>query len=165
MSTHYRSPLNFTLEALEAADNAITRLNDFMVKLKNIKADKESNPEVGHQIEKVEKEFEEAMDNDLNIAQGLGAIFEFVKNINKLDDISKNNAKKVIEIMKKFDNVLGVLSDEDASIDKEIKQKIKEREKARKEKDFATADAIRDELAAKGIILEDTPDGIRWKRK
>ena len=164
MSTHYRSPLNFTLEALEAADNAINRLNDFMVMLKNVKADKESNPEVGKQIEKVEKEFEEAMDNDLNIAQALGYIFEFVKNINKLE-LSKNNAQKVINVIEKFDTVLGVIGKEEPAIDKEIEEKIKQREQARKAKDYATADAIRDELDKQGIILEDTPDGVRWKRK
>jgi cysteinyl-tRNA synthetase len=163
MSTHYRTPLNFTLEGLEAAENAINRINDFLVMVKNSKG-KESNPEVGHQIENVKKEFEKAMDNDLNIAQALGAIFEFIKNINKLEGMNKRNAEKIAETMNEFDKVLGIL-EEESELDKEIIEKIKQREHARNSKDFEAADKIRDELAEKGIILEDTPDGVRWKRK
>jgi len=163
MATHYRTPLNFTFEALEAAEHAIKRLLDFMIMLKNIKAHKDK-PEVDKLIKEVIKGFEEAMDNDLNISQALGVIFEFVKNVNKLE-LGKKNAKKIIEIMNKFDKVLGILEEEEAVLDREIKKKIKEREKARKQKDFAKADAIRAELAEKGITLEDTPEGVRWKKK
>ena len=163
LSTHYRQILNFTLEALEAAENALQRLLDFMANMKSAKGEGES-PEGEQLTAKVLTDFEDAMDNDLNVPQALGAIFEYVKNINKLK-ISRKDGERAVAAIKKFDRVLGVLEQEELMLDKEIEELIKEREKARKKKDFAKADAIRNELAEKGIMLEDTPEGVRWKKK
>jgi cysteinyl-tRNA synthetase len=163
MSTHYRAPLNFTLDGIEAADTSVKRLNDFIIMLNNVKAGKE-NPDAEKLTGSALKGFEEAMDNDLNISQALGVIFDYMKSINKIE-IGKKDAEKIIEAMNRFDSVLGVLKKEEVSLDREVEEKIREREKARKKKDFAKADAIRGELDAKGIILEDTPEGVRWKIK
>jgi len=104
------------------------------------------------------------MDDDLQISEALAAVFEFIKAINKLE-ISKRDANKVKKIMLSFNKVLGIKGlGEKETLDKDIEELIQKREKARKNKDFKTADKIRHELKQKGIILEDTPQGIRWKR-
>jgi len=166
LSAHYRMQLNFTEEAVKAADNAVQRLNDFMIKLKEIK-NNTNNKEIQKIIEKTKKLFEDAMDDDLNISFALSHIFEFVKEINTLmmdNKIGKNDAKKIIKTMTKFDKVLGILEEKEERLDSELKKLIDEREKARKEKNYRKADEIRNELKEKGIILEDTKEGVRWKK-
>ncbi|MDP3765928.1 MAG: cysteine--tRNA ligase [Nanoarchaeota archaeon] len=166
LSANYRVQLNFTEEAVKAADNAIQRLNDFMIKLKEIK-NNINNKQIEKLIQKTKKQFEEAMNDDLNVSIALSHIFEFVKEINILmmeNKIGKNNSKKIINFMNKIDKILGILEEKGEKLSPELKKLINEREKARKEKDFAKADRIRTELKQKGIILEDTKDGVRWKR-
>ena len=107
------------------------------------------------------------MDDDLNISGALASIFEFVKEINSFmmdSKVGKNNGKNILEAMENFDLVLGILDTKDEKLDLDIKKMIDQREKARKGKDFEKADQIRDELKEKGIILEDTKDGVRWKK-
>ena len=104
------------------------------------------------------------MDDDLNISEALAVIFDFIRDVNK-EKISKNDAKKIKEVMFDFDKVLGILEEHKTDIPKEIEQLIKKREDARKSRDFSTADKIRDQLSKKGIVLEDTADGVVWKRK
>ena len=162
MATHYRQKLNFTMKDLEAAKAAINRLRDFILRLKSIVSDKE-NKAVDILVEDVKQDFEAKMDDDLNISEALAVIFDFVKDINRLD-IGKKDAEKVIKVMMEIDKVLGLRLGEEEDIDKEIEDMIKEREEARENKDFEKADSIRDKLKAKGIVLEDTPDGVRWKR-
>jgi cysteinyl-tRNA synthetase len=162
LATHYRQKLNFTFEGLDAAKSSVNRLLEFIRNLKSVK-DGKNNPAVSGIIEKVKKEFEKEMDDDLNISNALAAIFNFVRDINKIE-ISEKDALKVIEVMKGFDSVLGVMEEKDQSIDSEIEALIEERNKARKEKDFDKADSIRDQLKEKGIILDDTPKGTIWKK-
>ena len=103
----------------------------------------------------------------MNISVALSHIFEFVKEINTLmmdNKIGKNNAQKVMKLMHDFDKVLGVFEEKEEKLNPEIKKLIDEREKARKAKDYAKADKIREELKQKGIILEDTGERVRWKR-
>jgi cysteinyl-tRNA synthetase len=167
LSAHYRVQLNFTEEAVKAADNAVQRLNDFMIKLGEIKNNLK-NKETGNIIQKTKKEFEEAMDDDLNISSALSHVFEFVKAINSLmmeGKIGKNDARKIINFMNGIDQILGIIEEKKEKLSPELKKLIDEREKARKEKDFAKADRIRNELKEKGIILEDTKDGVRWKKE
>ena len=166
LSAHYRMQLNFTEESVKAADNAVQRFNDFMIKLKEIK-NQIKNKNVDKQIQKTKKLFEEAMDDDLNISIALSHIFEFVKEINTLvmeNKIGKNDAKKIINLMRGFDKVLGILEEKEDKLSSELKKLIDEREKARKEKNFAKADMIRNQLKENGVILEDTKEGVRWKR-
>lgn len=169
LSAHYRAQLNFTEEAVKSAENAVQRLQDFIVKLKEIKSlsKKFSEKRIFLLIQKAKKQFEEAMDDDLNISIALSHIFEFVKEANTLimkTEIGKNDAKKILSLMKDFDKVLGILEEKEEKLSSEIKKLIEEREKARKERDFAKADKIREDLNRKGIILEDTKEGVRWKR-
>ena len=166
LSANYRVQLNFTEEAVKSSDNAIQRLNDFMIKLKEIKSEDE-NMKIAALIERTKKEFSKSMDDDLNISGALAVIFDFVKEINTLmmkNKIGKNNAKKIINLMNEFDKILGILEENEEKIPPELKKLIDEREKARREKNFARADEIRNELKEKGIILEDTKGGVRWKK-
>ena len=165
LSAHYRVQLNFTEEAVKAAEHAVQRLSDFMIKLKEIKNNAD-NKQIQKSIDKTKKLFEEAMDDDLSVSIALSHIFDFVKEINTLmmeNKIGKNNAKKIISLMHGFDSVLGILGEKEEKLSAELKKLIDEREKARKVKDFAKADKIRNELKQKGIILEDTKEGVRWK--
>ena len=162
ISTHYRQHLNFTLGGVDAAKAAVERLQNFVDHLNLIKGTK-SNKKIKDLIKNVEMEFEQHMDSDLNISSTLASIFEFLKQIYKLD-LGKKDAQKIIEVIKKFDSVLGVLSFEKQKLDEDIKSLIEKREEARKKKDWAKADAIRDDLKKQGIILEDTSEGVRWKK-
>ncbi|MBI2559101.1 cysteine--tRNA ligase [Candidatus Woesearchaeota archaeon] len=166
LSAHYRMQLNFTEESIKAAENSIQRLEDFIIKLKEIKNNAE-NKNIDRIIQKTKKQFDDAMDDDLNISVALAHIFEFVKEINTSmmeNKIGKNNSKKIIDFMHDIDKILGILKEKEEKLSPEIKRLIDEREKARKEKDFARADKIREELKQKGIILEDTKEGVRWKK-
>ncbi|MEK6891809.1 MAG: cysteine--tRNA ligase, partial [Nanoarchaeota archaeon] len=166
LSANYRVQLNFTEEAVKSSENAIQRLNDFMIKLKEIKSENE-NRKILALIERTKKEFDKSMDDDLNISSALSNIFDFVKQVNTLmmeNKIGKNNAQEIIKSMDGFDDVLGVLEEKEEKLSSELKKLIDEREKARKEKDFAKADEIRETLKGKGIILEDTKEGARWKK-
>jgi len=118
-------------------------------------------------ISSAREKFEAAMDNDLNIADALAAVFDFVKDINKLIADSKvgdENAAEIEAFMLRLNNVLGVLEKEEEKIPDKIKELAEKREKARRAKDYKTADSARDELKKKGYIIEDTPNGPRVKR-
>jgi len=168
LATHYRQKLNFTFESLEAAENSIKRLDEFMVKLKDVKSEK-NNKEIYVLIEKARSDFEDAMDDDLNVSIALSVIFDFVKKINTFmmnENISKKDAEKAIALMHDFDSVFGILKKEELKeeISKEIEQLIEKRQEARKNNDYKLADKIRDQLKEKGIILKDIKDGVRWKK-
>ncbi|HLC59984.1 MAG TPA: cysteine--tRNA ligase [Candidatus Nanoarchaeia archaeon] len=166
LSANYRVQLNFTEEAVKSSENAIQRLNDFMIKLKEIK-DNKDNKNIPKLILKTKKEFDKAMDDDLNISGALAVIFDFAKETNTLmmeNNIGKDNAIKIINLMNDFDRILGVLEEKEVKLSPDLKKLIDEREKARKEKRFDDADRIRNELKVTGIILEDTKDGVRWKK-
>ena len=167
LATHHRQQLNFTFDGLEAAKNALQRLYDFVDNLKLVKGEKD-NPEIEEILLKAKKDFEEALDDDLNTSEALGVIFTLVKDVNRLMDekkISTSDANRVLELVKGFDSVFGLLKREELILDEEVKDLIEKRVNARKEKNFKLADQIRKELDEKGIILEDTPEGTKWKRK
>ncbi|OIO62049.1 cysteine--tRNA ligase [Candidatus Woesearchaeota archaeon CG_4_10_14_0_2_um_filter_33_10] len=168
MATHYRQKMNFSFEGLNAADNAINRLDEFMAKLDNIKGDRH-NPKISELIEKVKSDFEDAMDDDLNVSIALSVMFDFMKKINTFimnDKMSRKDAEKAIALMYDFDSVFGILKKEEKKeeINKEIKQLIEKRQEARKNNDYELADKIRDQLKEKGIILKDTKDGVRLEK-
>ncbi|HEX9916621.1 MAG TPA: cysteine--tRNA ligase [candidate division Zixibacteria bacterium] len=166
LSTHYRQQLNFTFEGLKSAEGALNRLFDFIHNLKNIK-DGKNNPKIKKLIRETKKEFEEALDDDLNMSQALSKIFDLVKEVNLLierNHISESDAKALISLLVEFDNVLGVLERVE-SIDEEMQGLIYQREEARRDENWELADKIRKQLEDKGIILEDTSQGTKWKKK
>lgn len=170
ISSHYRSPINYSLEIIEQCKSALERLYtcreslDFAIK--NAKNDIEDDEELLKLIEKRHQQFITAMDDDLNTADGLAAIFDLVKDINTriLDkEVSKNVCEAAAKLFDELCDVLGLLYNRKSNdLDSEIEALIEERQEARKNKDWATADRIRDELKARGIILKDTPQGVTW---
>ncbi|MEE9525673.1 MAG: cysteine--tRNA ligase [Candidatus Woesearchaeota archaeon] len=163
LATHYRSKMDFREENLGKIPDTLQKFYDFLDKLEEVSGKGVS--EVNNMIDVAKGNFEKAMDNDLNVSGGLAAIFEFMTSVNKvMDSLNAANAKAIIKLMKEFDSVLGVMAHEKVEIDDEIEALVQEREKARTKKDFEKADSIRDKLKEKGIILEDTPQGVRWKK-
>ncbi len=165
LSTHYRQKLNFTFDSLNAAEAAIERLQDLIIKLKPASG-KEGH--VKKLIEDANKKFDDAMDDDLNISTALGALFDFVRDVNKLlleGKVSRENANDALEFLKKVDTVLNIMDFEGESAPKDILELAHKREAARKAKDFKLADSIRNEIAQKGYVLEDTKEGIRIKKR
>lgn len=169
-TTHYRQKLNFSVKRLDEAAKAVNRLREFVNKLSDYDGDGSEN--AATQVKDAESRFTAAMDDDLNISGGLAAVFDLVRWGNKaMDDgiLSTNGARSLLTLMNRFDHVLAVLemdSGIEQKVDAEfIQAKIDERKQARADKDFARSDAIRDELAAQGIELIDTPEGTKWKVK
>ena len=130
------------------------------------KAESEDEEALKQRLLKYKEKFIEAMDDDLNTADGVAAIFDLIRDINS--NINNDSSKKVIkfafDLYMELTNVLGLLTKEEKALDADIESLIEEREKARKEKNWALADKIRDDLKDKGIILEDTPQGVKWRR-
>jgi cysteinyl-tRNA synthetase len=167
LATHHRQQLNFTFAGLEASKNALQRFYDFVDNLKMVEKDRDY-PQLNEILTKAKQGFENALDDDLNTSEALGVVFNLVKDINRLVDeknISKADAEKVLNLMNGFDSVLGILKREELVLNEEISKLIEKRSKAREDKDFKLADQIRKDLEAKGIILEDTSQGTKWKRK
>jgi len=164
MSTQYRQPLNFTLEGVDAAKEAIQRLRDFRRRLREASAPRD-NPELTGVLETARAGFDGGLADDLNTSAALAALFDMVRAVNKLD-LSAADAARVLQFLDRADRVLGVMGrDEGVPLDAEIQALIEQRDAARRRRDFATADRIRRDLASRGIILEDTPSGTRWKRR
>ena len=170
ITTHYRQKLNFSVSRLEEAQKAVNRLREFYSKLQVYEGSGEEDAR--EQIGLADDQFTSAMDDDLNISGGLAAIFELVRWGNRSmveGRLSPTGATDLLRLIRKLDHVLGVLDMESGlqvDVDAEfIEAKIAARKEARANKDFAASDAIRDELAALGVELIDTPDGTKWKLK
>jgi cysteinyl-tRNA synthetase len=166
LATHYRQQLNFTFDGLDAARNGLQRYNDFIVNLQEY-AGGTSNGQAAEVIAKAKTGFEQSLDDDLNISGALGAIFDFVRDINRLKAENALSAAERDEALKAVDGFESVLNfrSKAKSLDAEIEDLIRQRAEARKAKNFALSDKIRDDLAARGIVLEDTPQGVKWKHK
>jgi len=162
LASHYRMPLNFTIEGLEGAAKAVARINDFVARLDDA-PDAGPGPDVTALCEKARGDFASALDDDLNVSSALAAVFAFMHHANRLP-LTAASAAPLRETMRYFDRVLDILEEREKTLDDEIQQLIDRRQAARKAKDFATADAIRDQLASRGIVLEDTPQGVRWRK-
>jgi cysteinyl-tRNA synthetase len=169
LSVPYNKQLNFTFEGLQGAVSTVERLQQFRRLLSEAKTAEGSDAEVKSLVEKALADFEEAMDDDLNTAAALAAIHNLVREINSVlarEALRTDDQAEVLGAIEKFDSVLGIFGKPQTEIlDEEIERLIEERQKARRDRDFARSDEIRDSLAEKGIILEDTKDGVRWKRK
>ena len=173
LSAHYRSPLNFSAELMEASKNGLERIQNAADNLRYMmeQAKEESMTDAEKDNLAKTKEFvtafETAMEDDFNTADAIAAIFDLVKyaNTTATAEGSKEYAKALYDLLVKLADVLGLIIDKKEEIlDDEIEALIAERQAARKEKNFARADEIRDELAAKGIVLLDTREGVKWKK-
>ena len=173
LSAHYRSPLNFSAELMEASKNGLERILNATDNLKHLIASvaaEEMSAEEKEAFSKTDayvEEFEKAMDDDFNTADAIAAIFELVKyaNTTAAAESSKEYLRGLLDRIVKLGDVLGLILDKkEELLDADIEKLIEERQAARKAKDFARADAIRDELLEKGIILKDTREGVQWKK-
>jgi cysteinyl-tRNA synthetase len=178
LSSHYRKQLNFTWTGLEQAEEALRRIVDFLAKLDDMTRATDAgdgrNAELDAAVGRAGDAFRNALSSDLNTAAGLAAVFDLVREGNSAIAAGKMNvadARAVRDAIEDFDRVLGVIAlrrAEDATPDvpiAEIEQLIEERKAAKQRREFARADGIRTSLAERGILLEDTPAGTRWKKK
>ena len=167
LSTHYRQQFNFTFEGLDATKGAIERLRNLMRRLQDADG-KDSGGKVAELVRGVQASFGEAMDDDLNVSVALGALFDFVREVNALLDanvVSRSEADEIGALMRGFDGVLGVIGEVkmEEALPTEAEELIKRREEARKARDWARADALRLKLREMGVVVEDTPQGVRWR--
>ncbi len=170
-STPHRKQLNFTMDGLRSARTAIERLRNFKLRLETDTYPKGSNEKVAARAEQAARDFVAAMDNDLNTAEALAAAFEYIRDANSAMDAGEfraADAAGALDFLKRFDAVFDVIEPrkaENAMADAEIDSLVEERTAAKKAKNFARADQIREQLLEKGVVLEDTKSGVRWKRK
>ena len=173
ISSQYRSPINYSVDIIEQCKASLQRLytcrNNLDFALDNATdIVPENAEEIKKQLDSRREQFIEAMDDDLNTADGISAVFELVKdiNVNVIDSKSAELIKYAIDLFDELTNVLGLVYNRDTgSLDEEVEKLIEARQNARKEKNWAEADRIRDELKAQGIVLEDTPQGVKWHRE
>jgi len=170
-SVPYRKKLNFTFDALDAAASAIERLRNYKLRLDTAKFAEGVNAALAERAARTVASFEAALDDDLNTAEALGAVFEFVRETNTAMDAGEflsGNVASAQDVLARFDRVFDVLQprlEAGAISDAEIQALIDERNAARKSRNFARADEIRKQLLDQGVVLEDTKDGVRFKRK
>lgn len=171
LSAHYRSPLNFSADLMESSKNGLDRILTAVDKLKDLEAvaktDSLREGEEKKPVEELIVKYEAAMDDDFNTADAISAIFELVKLSNSTTD--ENSSREYVTYLKEtIDKLLGVLGiiaeKKEEILDEEIEAMIEARQQARKDKDFALADEIRGKLLEQGIVLEDTREGVKWKR-
>ena len=174
LSSHYRKQLNFTWAGMEQAEESLRRIVDFVVRLDTVRGEA-SHPDVAEMVARARDAFRKALESDLNTAAALAAIFDLVSDANTAIDAKRMGAPDAASIraaIDEFDRVLGVVSlrrAEDAALPdelvREIEQLVEARRAAKQRRDFATADSIRKTLVERGILLEDSPTGTRWKKK
>lgn len=173
LSAHYRQQLNFSADLLESAKSSVERLYNAVANLENVidESTKESMDDSEKAylqgLDKYREKYIQKMDDDFNTADAITAIFDLVKdtNTNITSDSSKELAKAALELIRELGLPLGILQKSTkVNLDDEIEALVQERQEARKNRDFKRSDEIRDELKARGIVLEDTPQGVRWKK-
>jgi cysteinyl-tRNA synthetase len=165
-ATHYRAPLEWGDETMEHARAAVERLTTAVTALESYEEARDDDPTLDEAIEVARDQFKAAMDDDLNVSGGLGAVFELVRDLNKRVDarsLSTDDARRAAAAVRDFDRVLAVL-DEPQALPAGAKELLDQRSAARTARDFAASDRLRDELAKMGVVVEDTRDGQRWRR-
>ncbi len=164
ISARYRDAIDLTQTSLEEARSRRQRLQDFVARLKSVSG---GSGNAGRLAESLLEKFEEAMDDDLNTPKALAALFSFAKKVNGLIDdgaLGSEGASRGLAALGRVNSVLGVFKFEEEGLPPELAAMIARRDEARKRRDFAESDALREQLLARGIVVEDTPSGTRWKR-
>jgi cysteinyl-tRNA synthetase len=170
-SVPYRKKLNFTFDGLRAAATAIERLRNYKLRLDTAKFAPGTNEGIDRRTAAALEQFDSSLDDDLNTAEALAAIFEYVRDTNSAmdaGDFLEGNAPQASALFERFDSIFDVLNPTVAATaisDEDVERLVAERQAARKAKNFKRSDEIRNELTQRGIVLEDTKDGVRWKRK
>jgi cysteinyl-tRNA synthetase len=169
LSVPYSKQLNFTFEGLQGAETSVERLRNFRGLVTESGGTAGSDERVKASVDKSLADFEAALDDNLNTSAALAAVHNLVREINTAiaaGGLLEDDRDAVLDAIRKFDSVLGIFGERETELlENDIENLIEERQEARRQRNFARSDEIRDELAAKGIILEDTKDGVRWKRK
>jgi cysteinyl-tRNA synthetase len=167
-SVHYRKQLNFTFEGVAHAHSALRRIHDFLLRVGEVPDERPENPDLTQKVAKSRSDFQAGLDDDLNTSVALATLFELMKDTNILlesQEVGGVNRDQILGLFSDANQVFAVFEAEEPRIeDKEIAELIEEREEARRQRDFSRADEIRDLLIARGILLEDTKAGTRWKR-
>src|SRR5213075_2006801 len=169
LSVPFRKQLNFTFDALRGAEKTVASLRDFRDRVREAKCEAGSDERIAGAVEAALRDFEAGMDDDLNTSVALAALHDLTREINTAlarQSLRADEQHSVLTALEKIDGVLNVIGEaQTAMLDDEIQKLIDERQEARHRRDFNRADEIRDELAERGIVLEDTKDGVRWKKK
>jgi cysteinyl-tRNA synthetase len=165
----YNKQLNFTFDALAGAEKTVNSLRDFRARLSEAKAEPGMNPSLHETAANALKEFEDGMDDDFNTSVALAAVHDLSRVVNTAlarKQVKEENQRELLQLLDRFDSVLNIFGNEQREmLDSEVQSLIDERQEARRRRDFSRADEIRVELSNRGIVLEDTKDGVRWKRR
>src|SRR5690349_10744341 len=169
LSVPFNKQLNFTFDALAGAEKTVASLRDFRARLSEAKAEPGMNADLHESAERALREFEAGMDDDFNTSVALAAVHNLSREVNTAlarKKVKADNQRELLEVIDRIDTVLNIFGKQQREmLDSEVQTLIDERQEARRRRDFGRADEIRRELADRGIILEDTKDGVRWKRK
>ena len=169
LSVPHNKQLNFTFDALAGAERTVASLRDFRARLSEAKTEPGKDEKLSETAARALQEFEAGMDDDFNTSIALAAIHNFSREVNTAlarKKVKAENQQELLALIDRFDSVLNIFGKQEREmLDSEVQALIDERQEARRRRDFARGDEIRDELASRGIILEDTKDGVRWKRK
>ena len=168
-SVPYRKQLNFTFEALQGAEKSVMGLRDFRSRLSEARVDAGADPRLNEVAGRALRDFEAGLDDDLNTSVALAVLHNLAREVNTaIDDhtLREDNKRGLLALLERFNSVLNIFEDQQAiSLDADIQSLIDQRQEARRRRDFARADEIREELFQRGIVLEDKKDGVRWKRR
>ncbi len=168
LSVPYRKKLNFTFDAIRQAASSLNRIRDFRLRVATERLKPGRNEKVEVLSVEVRQKFEQSMDDDLNTAQALAAVFDFIRDLNTAlaeDQVFEGDRAVILHALERFDEVLALLDKAESPLEPEVRGLIEQRNQARKARDFSLADQIRDKIHEMGYLIEDTKEGVRWKKR